>query len=252
MSLLNIVEPIYTQIKDLSSLVNNKTIVGIQDSITAGTFTLGGANQLMFLKVGNTNSAIDVISTSASDTSNGVGARTILVEGLYCDSADGNKYKNRVSIFTLAGTSNGSLTSGINSFAMVHKISVATTGSSNVNVGSISAKISTSVCCVLNPSEGVSKILTHGVPYGKELLVKNLHISSYCQTAAILRIEEQDLSTGRKKLLTKLFLAVNTSHIDYPLNHKVPAGSYITGNITNLETPTGTNNISAKFESVET
>ena len=41
MSLLNIVEPIYTQIKDRATIVQNKNIVGIDDTITAGTFTLG-------------------------------------------------------------------------------------------------------------------------------------------------------------------------------------------------------------------
>ena len=255
MSLLNIVEPIYTQIKDRAVIVDNRNIIGIDDAITAGTFTLGGANQLMFLKLGNTNDALAITSTSAVDTAasgGGTGARTISVEGLYCDTADGNRYKSRLSTFTMAGTSAGSLLSGVNSFAIVHKISVLTTGSANVNVGSINAKISTSVCCVLKPNEGVSKILTHGVPYGKMLLVKSLHISSYCQTAASLRIEEQDLATGKKKLLTKMFLAVNTSHIDYPLNHKVPGGSYITATITNLETPTGTNHICAKLEAIET
>ena len=252
MSLLNIVEPIYTQIKDLSTLVSNQSILGIADSITAGTHTLGGANQLMFLKIGNTNDGLDVISTSASDTSNGSGARTIAVEGLYCDTADGNRYKKRTSIYTLAGTSAGSLTSGVNSFAIVHKISVLTAGSGNVNAGTISAKIAANTCCVLKPNEGESKVLTHAVPHLKNLLVKALHISSYCQTAASIRVEEQDLATGRKKLITKLFLAVNTSHIDYPLNHKVNAGSYITANITNLETPTGTNHICAKLEAIET
>jgi len=255
MSLLNIVEPIYTQIKDRATIVSNKNILGIDDAITAGTHTLGGANQIMFLKLGHTNDGIDVISTSAADTAasgGGTGARTILVEGLYCDTADGNKYKKRISKYSMAGTSNGSLLSGVNSFSIIYKISVSTVGSANVNVGSISCKISSSVLCVLKPSEGESKILTHAVAYGKELLVKSLHISSYCQTAASLRIEEQDLSTGRKKLITKLFLAVNTSHIDYPLNHKVGAGSYITGTITNLESPTGTNHICVKFESIET
>ena len=252
MSLVNIVEPIYTQIKDRSTLVENKTIVGIDDAITAGTFTLGGANQMLFLQLGNGNVAISITSTSALDTAAGTGARTIAVEGLYCDTSDGNRYKKRISTFTMAGTSAGSLLSGTNSFAMIYKMNVLTAGSANVNAGSISSKLNTSVLCVLKPNEGESKILTHGVPHGKSLLVKSLHISSYCQTAATLRIEEQDLSTGRKKLLTKMFLAVNTSHIDYPLNHKVPAGSYITGTITNLETPTGTNHISAKFVSIET
>ena len=252
MSLLNIVEPIYTQIKDLSTLVSNQSILGIADSITAGTHTLGGANQLMFLKIGNTNDGLDVISTSASDTSNGSGARTIAVEGLYCDTADGNRYKKRRATYTMAGTSAGSLLSGVNSFAIVNKISVLTTGSVNVNVGSISAKISTAVCCVLKPNEGVSKVLLYGVQHGKSLLIKSLHISSYCQTAANIEIEEQDLATGKRTLITKLFLAVNTSHIDYPLNHKVNAGSYITANITNLETPTGTNHICAKLEAIET
>ena len=238
MSLLNIVEPIYTQIKDLSTLVSNQSILGIADSITAGTHTLGGANQLMFLKIGNTNDGLDVISTSASDTSNGSGARTIAVEGLYCDTADGNRYKKRRATYTMAGTSAGSLLTGVNSFAIVNKISVLTTGSVNVNVGSISAKISTAVCCVLKPNEGVSKVLLYGVQHGKSLLIKSLHISSYCQTAANIEIEEQDLATGKRTLITKLFLAVNTSHI--------------TANITNLETPTGTNHICAKLEAIET
>ena len=252
MSLVNIVEPIYTQIKDLSTLVSNQSILGIADSITAGTHTLGGANQLLFIKLLNTNDGLDVISTSASDTHNGSGARTIAVEGLYCDTADGNRYKKRISTYTMAGTAAGSLLTGVNSFAIVHKISVLTTGSVNVNVGSISAKIASAVCCVLKPNEGVSKVLTYGVQHGKSLLIKSLHISSYCQTAANIEIEEQDLATGKRTLITKLFLATSTSHIDYPLNHKVVAGKYITANITNLETPTGTNHICAKLEAIET
>ncbi len=252
MSLLNIVEPIYTQIKDKATIVQNKNILGIDDAITAGTNTLGGGNQLLFIKLLNTGDGLDLISTSADDTAAGTGARTVSVEGLFCDTADSNRYKKRVSTYTMAGTSAGSLLSGVNTFAVVHKISVLTAGSGNVNAGTISAKIASSVCCVLKPNEGVSKVLTHGVPYGKELLVKALHISSYCQTASTLRVEEQDLATGRKQLLTKLFLATSTNHIDYPLNHKVPAGSFITATITNLETPTGTNHICAKLEAIET
>ena len=252
MSLLNIVEPIYTQIKDRATIVQNKNIVGIDDTITAGTFTLGFGGVATFIKFGNTEDGLDVISTSAADTATGTGARTIAVEGLFCDTADSNRYKKRTSIYTLAGTSAGSLTSGVNSFAIVHKISVLTAGSGNVNAGTISAKIAANTCCVLKPNEGESKVLTHAVPHLKNLLVKALHISSYCQTAASIRVEEQDLATGRKKLITKLFLATSTSHIDYPLNHKVVAGKYITANITNLETPTGTNHICAKLEAVET
>lgn len=252
MSLLNVVEPVYTQIRNQSAFVNNKSILGIDDTITAGTHTLGGANQLLFLKLGHTNDGIDVISTSASDTGAGTGVRTIAVEGLYCDTADGNRYKKRISKYTMAGTSNGSLLSGVNSFAIIHKISVITAGSANVNVGSISCKIGSSVLCVMKPNEGISKVLTYGVEFGKLLLVKSLHVSSYCQTASTLRIEEQDLSTGKKTLITKIFLSTSTNHIDYPLNHKVSAGHYITGTITNLETPTGTNHICVKFESIET
>jgi len=198
MSLLNIVEPIYTQIKDKATIVQNKNILGIDDAITAGTNTLGGGNQLLFIKLLNTGDGLDLISTSANDT------------------ADSNRYKKRVSTYTMAGTSAGSLLSGVNTFAVVHKISVLTAGSGNVNAGTISAKIASSVCCVLKPNEGVSKVLTHGVPYGKELLVKALHISSYCQTASTLLVEQQDLATGRKQLLTKLFLGTSTNHIDYP------------------------------------
>ena len=252
MSLLNIVEPIYTQIKDRATIVQNKNIVGIDDAITAGTHTLGGDNQMLFIKLLHTQDGLDVISTSAADTASGTGARTIAVEGLYCDTADGNKYKKRISTYTMAGTSAGSLLTGVNEFSIVHKISVLTAGSANVNAGSISAKIASSVCCVLKPNEGESKVLTHGVQHGKELLVKALHVSAMGQTAANIQIEEQELGTGRKKIITKLFIGANTSHIDYPLNHKVPAGSYITANIINLETPTGTNHICGKLEAVET
>jgi hypothetical protein len=69
-------------------------------------------------------------STSASDTSAGVGARTIFIRGI------NGSYAKTSETITLNGTSN---VATVNSYLHIHLAQVQTVGSTGVNVGQISA-----------------------------------------------------------------------------------------------------------------
>lgn len=99
----------------------------------------------------------DIVSSSASDTSAGVGARTVLVEGL---SAANNLQSETV---TMNGTLN---VPTANTYTMIHRLTVLTAGSNNHNVGNITATAQTdaTVTCFLYATTNRSMMGIYKIP----------------------------------------------------------------------------------------
>ena len=202
-------EIVYTQIENKSVYYVNNVVRGIEDQLTTGTTTLGSVNREIKYKF-NENIALDIKSTDANDTSaGGVGAKTLIVNGLWCDTSDSNRLIERAAIFDLDGTSSASLVSGINSFAVINDMVVDTFGSENTNVGRLDAVAvgTTDLFSTIQIRHSKSNTFSHAVPSSKTMLVKEIHISSMCHTA----------------LISKIHLNSNSTHIHQPLNHKVPS-----------------------------
>ena len=261
MSLKEIVEPIYTQIEDRSARVDNQIIRAIDDTIVAGTFTLGGSGNLIAFKIGDgagANTALDIVSTSTADVrNNGNGARTIRVDGLFADTNDGNKRKPRFCIFNMNGTTvvntGSGIASGTNLFCAVNKITVLSTGAAYCNAGDITAKATgaSTVFGILQSTHFSSKVMFLATAHNQQLLIKDIHISSSLATAGSIEIFEQDLDTGLKEMLGKVFVGNNHSDILHPLNYRVgkQKAFYIT--ITNLESVIGSNHIAANVSAIK-
>ena len=257
MSLKEIVEPIYTQIEDRSARVDNQIIRAIDDTIVNGTFTLGGSGNLIAFKIGGTNTALDIVSTSTADVRDtGNGARTIRVDGLFADTNDGNKRKPRFCIFNMNGTTvvntGSGIASGTNLFCAVNKITVLSTGAAYCNAGDITAKATgaSTVFGILQSTHFSSKVMFLATAHNQQLLIKDIHISSSLATAGSIEIFEQDLDTGLKEMLGKVFVGNSHSDILHPLNYRVgkQKAFYIT--ITNLESVIGSNHIAANVSAI--
>lgn len=260
MSLKEIVEPVYTQIFDRSARVNNTVIRAIDDTITAGTFTLGSSGNLNVFIIGGSgsgaNTALDVVSTSAADVRNtGTGARKVTVEGLFTDIADSNKRKPRTCIFNMNGTTivnTGAGITGTNSFCAVNKITVLDFGNTFTNQGVITVKKTgtATVFGILQLKHFSSKSMFYATAHDEQLLIKDIHISSSLATASSVELFEQDLQTGGKKLIGKLFVGNNHSDINHPLNFKVGKTKAFYATITTLESVISTNHISANVSAI--
>ena len=66
--------------------------------------------------------------------------------------------------------------------------------------------------------------------------------------AAIIR--EQDLESGHKEMIGKLFVGNTHSDINHPLNYKIGKTKVFFAEITNLEAIIGTNHIAANVSAI--
>lgn len=240
MSLLQSTESVYSQIEDKSVFYTNQTIKGIEDQLAVGSFALGSINRQIHYGF-NTNVVLSVSSTSANDAEGAPqGAKSILVRGLFCDTADSNRYKVRQTTFPLLGAvAQTTPISGTNSFAVINSIEVITVGTSQTNQGVINvvANGTTDLYGCIQVGQTKSNVFSHAVGYNQSLLVKEIHISSMCHTACVLEIFEQNLNSGLKTLISKIHMNSISGHINQPLNHKVPTegANVLYANLTNLE-----------------
>jgi len=242
MSVKIIQEPIYNQIKDNNSGFTNKHLVGISDAITSGLEVVGLNNTTQYIEY-NGLVALDIVSSSANDASGGTGAKTVQVSGLFSDASDSNRYKPRVAVFTLNGTSNATLSSGVNSFSLVNEVKVVNHGTSNTNTGSISIKKTgtSSLMAFIQAEHGRTNAFTFGVSNRNQLLVKDIHVSAFCQTGCVLRIYRQNLISGHRTLESQLLINDQTNHINHQVNLKIEGNELLFAFLLPLEAITGTN-----------
>ena len=151
---------------------------------------------------------------------------------------------------TIVNTGSG-VASGINLFCAVNKITVFSTGNTYSNAGDITAKQTgtSTVYGILQATHFSSKCLHYATRSSEELLIKSIHISSAMATACSVELFEQDLDSGEKELLGKVFVGT-TPDIQHPLNLKIGKGKIFYATITNLEAVLGTNHISANVSAL--
>ena len=117
----------------------------------------------------SSQSVLDIVSSSASDTSAGTGARTLLVEGL-----DGSF--NLVSeTVTLNGTS---IVQTVNQYFRINRLLVVTAGSSLTNVGRIDAKIGATIHEVVSIGRGRSESAVFTTAINQRAYITNLSAST--------------------------------------------------------------------------
>lgn len=102
----------------------------------------------------------NITSTDADDTAAGTGARTLDIYGL---DGSGNLQNETIS---MSGTTNSATS---NSYTMIHRMVVATAGSSNSNEGTISATAVTdsTVTAQVAIGEGQTLMAIYEIPTGK-------------------------------------------------------------------------------------
>ena len=253
MSVKIIQEPIYNQIKDTNNGFANNTITAIANSVAAGTTVVGHNSTALFMDFDGAV-ALDITSSSANDTNTGsaTGAKRLKVEGLFCDTSDLNHYKPRTALFNMNGTSNATLYSGVNLFSVVNKVSVISNGTNNHNEGNIFVKQTgtANLAGFIRATESQSHTFMKGVGHSNTLLIKDIHISAFCQTGCVIKIYKQSLISGMKYLESQILINDSTPHIIHQINLKIEGNNVVYAEITNLETVTGNNFITMNCSSL--
>ncbi len=115
---------------------------------------------------------VNIVSTSANDTANGTGLRTLTITGL------SDTYAEVSETMTLNGTSN---VLSVNKYSIVYRMIGNTAGSTGANVGTItctSTAANSSVQQQMQPTENQSQSIVYQVPLGKTLLLYDWAIST--------------------------------------------------------------------------
>lgn len=118
-----------------------------------------------------------IVSDSASDASAGVGARTVRVYGLTGWAA------NEVSeVVTLNGVTP---VNTANSYVIIHRMKVLTSGATSINVGVISATAATdaTITAIISAGQGQTQMAIYGVPSTQAAYLKSFYVYMNDSTA---------------------------------------------------------------------
>lgn len=190
-----------------------------------------------------------IVSSSASDDGNpvGVGARTIRIWGLTSWSV-----AEVSEDITLDGTTP---VNTANSYVMINRMKVLTSGATSINVGTITATAATdsTITAVILPGRGQTEQAIYGLPSTQSAYMINYHLSMNDPTAAS-RVDISLLVNENPNVQTTNYLVKHSGHlsnqgssaIDIPLQCAKYSGPAIiklqgTGNAADLD-------VSASFD----
>lgn len=160
---------------DITNPIRSIVIVGEnQDIDTASTPEVVWENSGT-LTLPTAATAATIVSSSASDTAAGTGARAVLIEGL-----DSN-YKEIVETVTLNGTSN---VTSVNSYLRVNFFRVISSGSNRANVGNISCTVNGNIISYIGAGESLAHVAVFTVPLDHTLFLTNTAYSVLRATSA--------------------------------------------------------------------
>lgn len=165
--------------------------------VTLGSGSIGVVRNTTYTEQAS-NAKRSIVSSSASDTSAGTGARTVKLT--YLDSSNNGPFTETL---TLNGTT--AVNTVATDICYIEKIEVLSYGSFGANIGTISLKAATGGGGATIFSIAVSDIHTfqahHYVPAGKIGYIKAIHVSSSSGDSAlfylILSNHTTDFNTGR-------------------------------------------------------
>lgn len=147
-------------VRRVTALGNNPVID--QGTIPEDVWSVGGLYPWM-----TASTALEIISTSASDTAAGVGARTVLIQGLDINYLEVNQ------TVTLNGTTAVAIPLPL---LRVNSALIMSAGSTGVNVGDINIRRVTggTVQCQIPLGYGISRMALFTVPAGNTLSVHSI------------------------------------------------------------------------------
>lgn len=157
------------ELRVAQGLVGGVTAVnkfGGNPDVDIGTEDIWGVGGLYVLP---TPGVVSVVSSSADDDGApvGIGARTLTISGL-----NGTTYLEQTETITLNGV--GAVTTSA-SFAIVHRMIVATAGSSGTNVGTLTATIGGTTVGNVSIGKGQTQLCIYMIPAGK-----TGYLTKYC------------------------------------------------------------------------
>ncbi len=138
----------------------------VDSGVIADIWDGGNTGDVSLLWVAPTAARTHTIaSDSASDTSGGVGARTVRIWGLTGWGA------KEVSEDVTLNTGSPPVTS--NSYVIIHRIQVLTKGATNVNVGTITATATSdgTITAQIGPGQGQTHMAIYGIPSIQKLFI---------------------------------------------------------------------------------
>lgn len=176
--------------------------------------TVTGTEQTVWVVGGlyvypNTANTLTVVSSSTSDTSNGTGARTLIIDGL-----DAN-YDAISEIITMNGTTNVVTTK---SYLRLHRASVITAGSTETNVGSITVTHNgiNNPLGRLSPSSSQTQISVYTVPRGKTGYLVQIDLTTSKNTDGRATLRTRINGVSRIRHSTFLHGGVYNNNFPYP------------------------------------
>jgi len=215
--------PIINQISNKVG-ANHKNINALCVGVINGNKTFDVDDTGQSFNTAKSNFAITVVSSSTGDTAAGSGARTVKVRGIRWD---GTNFVGNQCIFTMAGTSNASLTSGTNEFVFANEAEVVTSGTANRNSGIIQFKNSSNVCLTIPTALARSVTLSYAPEEFTRFIFQKLVINAYVAASAELNIWKYALDGGDRVFLGRVFVNSNTPFLEIPLNEIIPNGSFV-------------------------
>jgi len=110
-----------------------------------------------------------IVSSSASDAEDGVGARTVRIQGLTAWNV-----AEATETVTLNGTTP---VNTVNSYVIIHRMKVLTSGGTNINVGTITATAATdsTVTAEIAIGQGQTQMAIYGVPSVQSLYMTRFY-----------------------------------------------------------------------------
>ena len=176
-----------------------------------------------------TAGTLTVVSASTDDVSSGVGASSIVVQGL---DANYNEVQETIS---LNGTSN---VVGVTTFLRTHRAFV---DAGNTNVGNITISIGSTVHCAIAANMGQSQVAFYTVPAGKSAFLKQFTgTQNKNQDNAVRMFQRQFSSTTTKpfRLVSEInlygsnFIQPYSFPIYFPEKTDIEVRSYTGSNAT--------------------
>jgi len=125
---------------------------------------------------------LTVVSSSASDTSNGTGARTLVIEYL------NGTLDLSIELITLSGTT--PVTTVALDVRWVQAVYVATAGSGKVAAGNIDIKHNSTIYARISTGQRTTHSSFRRVPRGKKLYISSMYAGSSSGTAATSTVVE--------------------------------------------------------------